>query len=67
MEEQKGNAAKELVSLIQKWDKQYYFRSIAADKSNFGLISMYGHYEDWQPVDIVYPERESRFVKKGNG
>ncbi len=65
MSKAKGNATKELMPLIRKWDRQYYFRSIEADKSNFGLISMYGHYEDWQPVTIVYPEKESRFVKKG--
>lgn len=50
---------------MKEWDKNYYFRFIETDQSNFGLISTYGHYEDWQPVNIVYPEKESRFIKKG--
>ncbi len=51
---------------MKEWDKNYYFRFIETDQSNFGLISTYGHYEDWQPVSIVYPEKESRFIKKGD-
>ena len=66
MKKDEGMAASELLSLLQKWDSQYYFQSIEADKSNFELISMYGHYEDWQPIHIVYPEKESRFLKKGS-
>ena len=50
---------------MKEWDKNYYVRFIETDQSNFGLISTYGHYEDWQPVSIVYPEKESRFIKKG--
>ena len=53
------------IALMKEWDKNYYFRFIETDQSNFGLISTYGHYEDWQPVSIVYPEKESRFIKKG--
>ena len=51
MTEQKGNTGLDLLPLMKE--------------SNFGLISTYGHYEDWQPVSIVYPEKESRFIKKG--
>lgn len=65
MTEQKGNTGLDLLPLMKEWDKNYYFRFIETDQSNFGLISAYGHYEDWQPVSIVYPEKESRFIKKG--
>lgn len=65
MTEQKGNTGLDLLPLMKEWDKNYYFRFIETDRSNFGLISTYGHYEDWQPVSIVYPEKESRFIKKG--
>lgn len=61
----KGNTGLDLLPLMKEWDKNYYFRFIETDQSNFGLISTYGHYEDWQPVSIVYPEKESRFIKKG--
>ncbi|WP_288264803.1 hypothetical protein [uncultured Dialister sp.] len=65
MTETKGTAVTDLLPMIRQWDQQYYYRSIEADKSNFGLISMYGHYEDWQPVSVVYPDTESHFVKHG--
>lgn len=65
VKEEKGATEEELLPFMKEWDKRYYFQFIEADKSNYGLISTYGHYEDWQPVNIVYPEKESRFVKKG--
>ncbi len=62
MKEEKGATEEELLPLMKEWDKRYYFHFIEADQSNYGLIRTYGHYEDWQPVNIVYPEKESRFV-----
>ena len=65
MTEQKGNTSLDLLPLMKEWDKNYYFRFIETDQSNFGLISTYGHYEDWQPVSIVYPEMNPASSKKG--
>lgn len=41
MTEQKGNTGLDLLPLMKEWDKNYYFRFIETDQSNFGLISTY--------------------------